>query len=223
MGVNDRDWARGPHKQPMNIAKILVFINVAIFAVSFSTMRATPLGTTSPLFENAAYSATGMFENGQIWRIITYQFLHGNIGHILFNMICLWFFGISVAQIMGNVRFLLFYLVCGIVAALTSTGLYATGVLQPHPLIPWQEMEMIGASGSIYGVIAAASFLFPYARVQLLFPPINLSVRQFSWFILVIATVFILFDWDNAGGEAGHLGGILCGFFLMQSRRLWWR
>lgn len=55
---------------------------------------------------------------------------------------------------------------------------------------------------------------FPRARVQLLFPPVNLSVRQFALAVLGIACAVIIFQWNNAGGEAGHLGGMFAGFIL---------
>ena len=73
---------------------------------------------------------------------------------------------------------------------------------------------MVGASGSIYGIMAACAVLFPHARVQLLFPPVNLSVRQFALAVLGVAAAVIIFQWNNAGGEAGHLGGMFAGFIL---------
>ena len=62
--------------------------------------------------------------------------------------------------------------------------------------------------------MAACAVLFPHARVQLLFPPVNLSVRQFALAVLGVAAAVIIFQWNNAGGEAGHLGGMFAGFIL---------
>lgn len=84
------------------------------------------------------------------------------------------------------------------------------GIFDPE----WRFIPMVGASGSIYGIMAACAVLFPHARVQLLFPPVNLSVRQFALAVLGVAAAVIIFQWNNAGGEAGHLGGMFAGFIL---------
>ncbi len=94
-------------------------------------------------------------------------------------------------------------------AALFSSLLGYMGFFDPE----WRFIPMVGASGSIYGIMAACAVLFPHARVQLLFPPVNLSVRQFALAVLGVAAV-IIFQWNNAGGEAGHLGGMFAGFIL---------
>lgn len=95
-------------------------------------------------------------------------------------------------------------------AALFSSLLGYMGFFDPE----WRFIPMVGASGSIYGIMAACAVLFPRARVQLLFPPVNLSVRQFALAVLGIACAVIIFQWNNAGGEAGHLGGMFAGFIL---------
>ena len=74
---------------------------------------------------------------------------------------------------------------------------------------------MVGASASIYGVMVAAAFMFPDAQLRLLFPPITLQLRTFAWAVIGIATVVIVFNFGNAGGEAGHLGGIILGAIVM--------
>lgn len=125
-------------------------------------------------------------------------------------MIALWFFGPVVEERFGHLRFLLYYLFCGVAAALFSSLLGYMGFFDPE----WRFIPMVGASGSIYGIMAACAVLFPHARVQLLFPPVNLSVRQFALVVLGIACAVVIFQWNNAGGEAGHLGGMLAGFIL---------
>ena len=74
---------------------------------------------------------------------------------------------------------------------------------------------MIGASGSIYGVMIATAFLYPDAKISLLFPPVTLTMRVFALIIIGIATVVILSNGYNAGGEAGHLGGAIMGLLIM--------
>ena len=115
-----------------------------------------------------------------------------------------------VEERFGHLRFLLYYLFCGVAAALFSSLLGYMGFFDPE----WRFIPMVGASGSIYGIMAACAVLFPHARVQLLFPPVNLSVRQFALAVLGVACAVIIFQWNNAGGEAGHLGGMFAGFIL---------
>lgn len=142
-----------------------------------------------------AYSEYMCFHEGELWRLFTYQFLHANLGHILFNMIALWFFGPVVEERFGHLRFLLYYLFCGVAAALFSSLLGYMGFFDPE----WRFIPMVGASGSIYGIMAACAVLFPHARVQLLFPPVNLSVRQFALVVLGIACAVVIFQWNNGG------------------------
>ncbi len=205
------------------IIKGLIAINVIVFALGL--IRQVPvsdnLSVPMPMVYGS-YSFYDCFDLGEYWRLITYQFVHADLGHILFNMIALWFFGRAVCCMMGAFRFLLFYLGCGVVGALFASLLMSQGlclsdewaaVSAYYPV--WKMSSMVGASGSIYGVIAAAAVMFPYARVALWFPPIEMSVRTFALAVLAVALVVIAMKWNNAGGEAGHLGGMICGFAIM--------
>lgn len=222
MGVHDREWMREKpqHRQPTQpiVVKILVFVNLFIFLLEMFNRKG--LGQWFEIYGSFRFVLA--FEHGFIWQVITYQFLHANLGHLLFNMLALWVFGNAVERQFGHIRFLLFYLVCGISSALFSSLLGWLGVYHLDPAfgIPWDYVSMIGASGSIYGVIAASAVLFPYGRIALLFPPVVMSVRTFALVVLGIAIAYIIFNWDNAGGEAGHLGGMLMGFFIMGVRGL---
>lgn len=193
----------------------LILVNVLVFLSGFFFQVEIPRDIYPPghldlIQLYGAYSEYTCFHEGELWRLFTYQFLHANLGHILFNMIALWFFGPVVEERFGHLRFLLYYLFCGVAAALFSSLLGYLGLFDPA----WRFIPMVGASGSIYGIMAACAVLFPHARVQLLFPPVNLSVRQFALVVLGIACAVIIFQWNNAGGEAGHLGGMFAGFIL---------
>lgn len=193
----------------------LILINAAVFLMGFFLQVDVPREIYPPGHLDlvqlyGAYSEYLCFHEGELWRLFTYQFLHANLGHILFNMIALWFFGPVVEERFGHLRFLLYYLFCGVAAALFSSLLGYLGFFDPE----WRFIPMVGASGSIYGIMAACAVLFPHARVQLLFPPVNLSVRQFALVVLGIACAVVIFQWNNAGGEAGHLGGMFAGFIL---------
>lgn len=220
MGVDDRDWMREKwtgREEPV-IVRALIAVNVVVFLLGF--FRLETLGES--FFHYGAYSAYDVFVRGWFWQLISYQFLHASVGHIVFNMICLWVFGSAVEREFGHVKFLIFYLVCGIASALFASLLGYLGVFYSYGQLgyDWEHIPMVGASGSIYGVIAASAVLFPYARIMLLFPPIEMSVRNFALVILAIAVVVIIFNWSNAGGEAGHMGGMIMGFAMMGAARL---
>lgn len=227
----------------LTVTQSLLFLNILIFVVGLMVQRqafmciAVPEGGPVSIFELlGAHSWYLTFSNGQLWRLITYQFVHANLGHLVFNMWALYFFGPVVEQIMGSRRYVAYYLACGVAGALFSSllayyGVYSSIPDTPDfadfcnrlvayagystPAIPWELVPMVGASASIYGVMVAAAFMFPDAQLRLLFPPITLQLRTFAWVVIGIATVVIVFNFSNAGGEAGHLGGIILGAIVM--------
>jgi membrane associated rhomboid family serine protease len=155
--------------------------------------------------------------------VLTSMFLHGGPLHLAFNMLFLWIFGNNVEDALGRLRFLFFYLVCGIAAALAQVAFAHS----PEA----QQVPMVGASGAIAGVLAAYMVLFPRARVHTLvifflfirIVPIPAAVFIGLWFVLQLASVF-------AGATTGvaffaHIGGFVAGFVLAKlvGRRLGWR
>ncbi|MBE0635813.1 rhomboid family intramembrane serine protease [Candidatus Bipolaricaulota bacterium] len=148
-----------------------------------------------------------------IWfTLLTSLFLHGGILHLLGNMLYLWIFGDNVEDAMGPVRFLGFYILCGIAAALAQIA------IGPSSSIP-----MLGASGAIAGVLAAYFMLYPQSRVLTLIP------LFFFLRIVAVPAVFLLGFWfllqvvsgarsvGSSGGVAffAHIGGFLAGLFLV--------
>lgn len=222
------------NRSSVDVVKALIFINVLIYIVGLLDATKIPAvfciptaqGTPTSILEvYGAYSYYTCFSECQFWRLITYQFLHANLGHLVFNMVALSFFGGAVVDRFGPGRFLCFYLLCGIGGALCSScigalGFYSTPVLEMDSGL-WKLIPLLGASASIYGVLVATAFLFPHARVQLLFPPIDMTVRTLAIAVLCFAVGVIVFNWENAGGEAGHLGGMIMGFLLMLCYPLW--
>ena len=145
--------------------------------------------------------------------LITYQFLHADILHLLGNMIFLWVFGDDVEEAMGSLRFVGFYLACGAVAALAFTA------TAPH-----SQMPLIGASGAIAGVLAAYLMFRPCQKVSVFVPYILL------WFfirpVVRIDAFWVLGGWillqfwaisvqtpDNVAYMA-HVGGLVAGAAL---------
>ena len=164
--------------------------------------------------------------------ILTSMFLHGGLMHIGGNMLFLWVFGNNVEDALGRGRFVLFYVVCGVAAALAETWLaVATGEV----MVP-----MVGDSGATAGVLAAYMVLYPRAQVLTLVPIfifIRLIWLPAVFFIGVWFVFQLLSGFDGAGGGVAffaHIGGFVAGFVLVklfppertrrwrQARRAWW-
>jgi membrane associated rhomboid family serine protease len=139
--------------------------------------------------------------------LLTYMFLHGNILHLLGNMIFLWVFGDNVEDAMGHVRFFFFYILCGVFAGL------AHAVMRQASDVP-----MIGASGAVAGVIAAYLMLHPSVRVWIL-ALFRIPLRVSAGFALMvwIALQIISVIFDEGGGTAwwAHIGGLIAGAVLV--------
>ncbi|MBI3565991.1 MAG: rhomboid family intramembrane serine protease [Elusimicrobia bacterium] len=142
-----------------------------------------------------------------IWQPFTYLFLHGNVWHLVFNLFALWMFGMPVESQWGGAEFLKYYFLCGVGAALTSTA------LSPHSLTP-----VIGASGSVYGLLVAFAMLYPDAVVYLYF---LIPVKAAHMAILFGALEFFAGATGSTPGIArfAHLGGMVTGWFYI---RWWW-
>jgi membrane associated rhomboid family serine protease len=148
--------------------------------------------------------------------VITSMFLHGGWGHIAFNMLFLWVFGNNVEDALGPVRFIAFYLACGVAAALSQSFLSAaTGGV---------GIPMVGASGAIAGVLAAYMKLFPRARILTLVPIViifRLMYIPASFFIGLWFALQLFYAVAVGGAGSGvafvaHVGGFVCGFLLVR-------
>jgi MFS family permease len=135
----------------------------------------------------------------------------------LFNCIGLYFFGPWMERWWGSIKFLGFYLLCGIAGAAFFTLLMLLKLVPGDIHFP----PLVGASAGIYGILIGVAVIAPDLRVMLLFPPIELSMRQLAIILMVISVGAILLNiGGNEGGEAGHLGGAILGFILMRYPRL---
>jgi membrane associated rhomboid family serine protease len=155
--------------------------------------------------------------------LVTSMFLHGSWSHVLGNMWYLWIFGDNVEDRVGHGRFILFYLMCGIVAALGQVA------VDPHSTLP-----TIGASGAIAGVMGAYFVLYPRSRVLTLIPWIFLQIVELPaivllgfWFVMQLfsAGTIAMTTSSNGGGVAfaAHVVGFLVGMggvFLFKQRAL---
>jgi|SRR5690349_9798146 len=144
---------------------------------------------------------------------LTSMFLHGGWGHLLGNCLYFWVFGNNVEDSLGTVRFLFFYLVCGLLAA----GAHI--LAQPASPIP-----TVGASGAISGVLGGYLILYPRVKVRMLFPFFIMSVRAWLvlvwWFFWQVVAAVPAFErgGDLGGGVAvwAHVGGFVAGVILVK-------
>ena len=136
--------------------------------------------------------------------------LHVNFEHIFFNMFALWMFGRTLEYELGQKRFLTYYMVCGIGAALIQ---YLTALaFGEFPLV------LVGASGAVMGLLLAFGVLHPNAVIMLLIPPIPMKAK---WFVVIYGVIELFLGWRGVGNVAhfAHVGGMLWGFLLLQ----WWK
>ncbi len=142
-----------------------------------------------------------------IWQPFTYLFLHGNIWHLVFNLFALWMFGMPVESQWGERDFLKYYFLCGWGAALAHLA------MSPHSTVP-----VIGASGSVYGLLVAFAMLYPDAVVYLYF---LIPIKAAHMAILFGAIEFFAGASGTTPGVArfAHLGGMLTGYLYI---RWWW-
>lgn len=170
----------------------LILINAAVFFLTYLVPGFTGLFALTPRL---------VLERGFVWQLVTYQFLHAGFGHIFFNMLALFFFGNMVESVWGARRFLRYYLICGIGAGLLNMAID-------------QRATVVGASGSIYGVLLATAMMFPDAYVYLYF---MIPVRV-KYFVAGLAILDLAHGVSGRSGVAyfAHLGGLITGLFFFR-------
>lgn len=243
MGIYDRDYVRQPSRgggsfggggfggggpgagglmgkpSKFSINTWLIVINMGVFMI----------GAFSPDLDNALkqyghFSTYLGFQRMEVWRLVTFQFLHVNMMHVLFNMIGLWVFGGMVESTLGRKKYAAFYLVCGVFGGLTYLLLNLLGQVLPNTLpgllINDPTVALIGASAGVFGVTIGAAVLTPHTQVRLLFPPISMKLRTFAIGYVAFAAFVLLSGGKNAGGQAAHLGGAAAGWFFIRNSHL---
>jgi len=202
------------------VTRALILINVVVFFFELSLSRESIIqlfylfGVVPARFTDPEWAASIGFPIGSYWSLLTHQFLHGGWLHIVANMWTLWIFGDNVEDRMGPLRFIIFYLVCGVLAALTQV------LVTPNATIP-----SVGASGAIAGVLGAYLLLFPTARLIVLIP-----ILFFPFFFELPAVIFLVLWFfiqlfsgtamlaspQQVGGIAfwAHIGGFIAGMLL---------
>lgn len=226
MGIYDRDYIRRAPRGGFGAFTLwsattwLIIINVAVFVIDSILRRAEAeqMGTPwleafmrGPLERWGFFSELLAIRHLQLWRFITFQFLHASGSHLFWNMLGLFFFGPIVESHFGPRRYLAFYLSCGLAGAACYLLLGTMGILYTSPQTP-----LVGASAGIFGVLIAAARFAPDMEVWLYFFPMKL--RLLALIYLASAAWMVISSGPNAGGEAAHLGGGLWGLLLVMNQ-----
>jgi len=225
MGLYDRDYTQADFQQHSSqyrfapqmrlnfpkmtpVVKWLLIINVSVF---LAAVLIRPLGNF--LYAWFQLDATSVGLALQPWRLITYQFLHDPsfIFHIFVNMLGLFFLGPTLERHWGSKRFLPFYLGCGLAGGLFYLLLVAVGFLTPG--------VMVGASGSILGMLAACAILFPQFIVIIFIFPVPIRLAAIG--LTAVYFLILITRGGNAGGHAAHLAGMAAGAAYVYSQS--WR
>ena len=180
--------------------KNLLIINIIIF-----------LGTEfigNPMYEwFALFPVDSPFFHW--WQLVTHMFMHGGFGHIFFNMWSLIVFGPVLERMWGSKKFLIYYFVCGLGAAICHEAVL-------HFFVPGMlNVPTVGASGAIYGLLLGFGMLYPNYTLTLLLPPVSLQAK---WFVIIFAAIEMLtgiLGTSDGVAHFAHLGGMLFGLILI--------
>jgi membrane associated rhomboid family serine protease len=184
--------------KPQKGVAALLIINFGVFVLQAVTGDVGARGGYGTITEWLGAVAADWW---QVWRLVTFQFLHGGVMHLVFNMIGLYFLGMYLERAWGTARFIRFYLTCGAIAGLSHYALMAVNGTTGVPLV--------GASGGVFAVIAACAILFPQIKLILLFFPVPIRLAAILFF--VIAGLNLLTGGGSAISHAAHFGGMVAG------------
>ncbi|MBR0533536.1 MAG: rhomboid family intramembrane serine protease [Bacteroidales bacterium] len=198
------------------VVKNLIIINTVIL-----------LGTMLIGDKAYEYLALFPFESHYFkgYQMVTHMFMHGGFWHLFFNMYTLMIFGTALERMWGGKKFLLFYFVTGLGAALCHNLVlhlqieHFTAIGETAKAAVAMATPTVGASGAIYGVLLGYAMLFPNHVLQLIFPPVAMKAK---WFVIIFGAIELLTGITGMGGNIAHfahLGGMLFGLLLI----LYWK
>ena len=169
----NRYFQTPPVVKNLIIIKVLVYMATALLPVGNEIIRFCALWFgASPFGEFHSY------------QFVTYMFLHASVEHIFFNMFALWMFGRTLEYELGSKRFLIYYMVCGVGAALIQLATaYLTGEM---------PIQLVGASGAVMGLLLAFGVMHPNAVIMLLIPPIPMKAK---WFVVIYGVIELFLGW----------------------------
>ena len=200
------------------IVKNLIIINIIVLVATM-------------INENFMYENFSLFSFHspffKPYQFITHMFMHGGIWHLFFNMYTLWIFGSILENVWGSKKFLLFYFVTGLGAALLhnlvleielstlQNAVQSGNMVAQTSIMNILRTPTVGASGAIYGVLLGYGMLFPNNIISLIFPPIALKAK---WFVIIFGAIELLMGVTGTGSDVAHfahLGGMIFGLILI--------
>jgi membrane associated rhomboid family serine protease len=216
MGIHDRPYMqpgwRGGYRvggmggltiglpRPARAVKVLLLLNAAAFVLQIFLDRPTPDVGWGAMSASLGVTVSGWW---QVWRYVTFQFLHAGVWHILLNMLALYILGSPLERHYGTKRFVVFYLSCGIFAGLAYVIIGAAAGLP-------DALPIIGASGGVYGIVLAAAVYFPGFRIIFLFFPVPIRLAAiviFGAMLLTVLRAVAAGRADAVMSDVAHLGG----------------
>ena len=205
-GYEGRPEIRLQFPRPGTMVGWIIIANVVIFFLDLLSQRAIGHAVDQHL----GLSLRGI-THFMIWQPLTYMFLHGNVMHILINMLMIYVCGTEFERAFGSRRFLQFYAICGILGGLAYLGLAA---IYPY----YSDKPLIGASGAGFGLTMAAIIFFPHIQVILFIIPV--PIRVFGLIIVAYKAMELLSEGgiENPGGEVCHVAGAAAALLVFR----WW-
>ncbi|MFT3902924.1 MAG: rhomboid family intramembrane serine protease [Niabella sp.] len=211
-------YTRPSSKFPPAVKNIII-INVIVWLAQVMLDKYYPPEITSSGLVGYLTARIGLWPINspefKPWQIVTHMFAHAAEGpnmifHILFNMFTLWMFGRILENVWGSKRFLNFYLICGLGAALAHLVMqYFSG----------GDSLAVGASGAVFGVLVAFAMTFPNTELYIMFIPIPVKAK---WAVLGLVAIDLFGGISQISGDNiahfAHLGGALTGFILLKIR-----
>ena len=207
--LEDRDYMRQPeYGRRLSLTVALIIVNAMVFLFELLVS-----GNPHSLFIEDHYFALSVegLKNGFVWQLLTFQFMHAGLWHLVFNCWAIYVLGRAIEETLGWKKFLILYLSSGVVG----------GICQVLVALPWPDLfggPVVGASAGGFGLIAAFAVLFPERElVMLLFfiLPIRLSAKMLLMLSVVLAVAGIVFPIDHVA-NAAHLGGMLTGVVFIR-------
>ena len=201
----------------------LIIINSLVFFAQMAFGGMEPMNKVNDLFALHHYKSDAF----RPYQLVTHMFMHGGFFHLFLNMLGLWMFGGLMEKIWGPKRFLIFYFICGLAAAVAQMANYTYAyweidhsILSNEDFILYQEILLrnatIGASGAIMGILAAYGYTFP--NTQLFIMPIPFPIKA-KWAILGIIAMDVFGGIANSSKDDiahfAHVGGAIAGFLIV--------
>lgn len=195
---------RNPYFQTPPVVKNLLIANCVIF---LAITLIGPFEAFCAEYLQLHWVGSRYFHS---YQFVTYMFLHGGFYHLFGNMFALWMFGRTLEYELGSQRFLTYYLVCGVGAALIQIGVAS---------LLGEDLTLLGASGAVFGILLAFGVMHPNNMIYVFPLPFPIKAK---WFVVGYAVLEIALGWSgvNTGvAHFAHVGGMLWGLALL----LWWR